>query len=135
MSMDKKQLEEGTDFTPRFNDQGLIPCVTVGAQTGTVLMMAWMNEEALRKTIETGEMHYWSRSRKELWHKGASSGFVQRVKDISIDCDQDCLLASVEVSGDNETACHTGRQSCFYRSISRDKNGNINLKIKESLSS
>jgi phosphoribosyl-AMP cyclohydrolase len=75
-------------------------------------------------------MHYWSRSRNELWHKGASSGFVQRVKDISIDCDQDCLLASIEVSGENETACHTGRQSCFYRFISKDKNGNLKLKIK-----
>lgn len=131
MSIDKKQLEESTDFTPHFNDQGLISCITISAKTNAVLMMAWMNEEALYKTLETGEVHYWSRSRGELWHKGASSGFVQRVKDIRIDCDQDCLLVSVEVSGAHETACHTGRQSCFYRSITRENNGELKLRINE----
>ena len=112
-----KDLEENLSFTPRFDDQGLIPCITTSAGTGEVLMMAWMNEEALNKTIETGQAYYWSRSRGELWHKGATSGHTQTVKDMRIDCDQDCIWISVEVAGDHETTCHTRRRSCFYRQV------------------
>ena len=111
-----QNIEENTDFTPRFNPEGLIPCITTSAGTGVVLMFAWMNREALERTIETGEAYYWSRSRNQLWHKGATSGFVQKVKSLRTDCDQDCLWISVEVEG-IETACHTGRSSCFYREV------------------
>ena len=110
------KIEENTDFIPRFDAQGLIPCITTSATTGAVLMFAWMNREALERTLETGEAHYWSRSRNALWHKGATSGFVQKVQSLRTDCDQDCLWMSVEVEG-GETACHTGRSSCFYREV------------------
>ncbi len=85
-------------------------------------MFAWMNEEALKKTLETGEVHYWSRSRQELWHKGATSGDTQKLIELKIDCDQDCLLAIVNVSDKIETekACHTNRRSCFYRTINTE---------------
>jgi len=96
----------------KYDDHGLIPAVIQDAATGEVLMMAWMNVEALKLTQETGETHFWSRSRRTLWHKAASSGNVQRVKQISCDCDGDTLLVKVEPSG---PACHTGQQSCFYR--------------------
>ena len=119
--MSNKDLEEGTKFQPQFNADGLIPCITTSAKTGKVLMFAWMNEEALSKTIDTGEVHYWSRSRQELWHKGATSGNIQKVIEMRTDCDQDCILINVEVQAEKETACHTGRESCFYRTIS-DKN-------------
>lgn len=113
--MSKEELEEGLGFTPRFNEDGLIPCITTSAQSGKVLMFAYMNDDALRKSIETGEAHYWSRSRSELWHKGESSGHVQRIVEMRTDCDQDCIWISVEM--DEELSCHTGRQSCFYRKI------------------
>lgn len=113
--MSKEELEEGLEFTPRYDDKGLIPCITTSADSNKVLMFAYMNEEAIRKTLETGEAHYWSRSRNALWHKGASSGLVQKIKDIRIDCDQDCVLISVEM--DMEASCHTGRHNCFYRRI------------------
>lgn len=112
-----KDIEEGTGFTPRFDEKGLIPCITQSAKSHKVLMMAWMNEESITKTLETGEVHYWSRSRQEMWHKGATSGKIQTLVDLKIDCDQDCLLAIVEVQCEPERACHTGRQSCFYRSV------------------
>ena len=121
MSIDKKELEEGTVFAPHFNADGLIPCITQSHKTGTVLMFAWMNEEAIDKTLETGEMYYWSRSRSELWHKGATSGEIQKLIELKIDCDQDCMLAIVEVQTEPEKACHTGRQSCFYRVMREDK--------------
>lgn len=114
---DKKEQEEGLTFTPKFDDKGLIPCITTSAKTGKVLMFAFMNEEALNKTAETGEVHYWSRSRQELWHKGATSGHTQKVIEIRTDCDQDCIWVSVEMTP--ETSCHTGRQSCFYRKLDR----------------
>ena len=114
---DKKALEEGLDFAPRFNDDGLIPCITQSVKSGKILMFAWMNEEALRATQESGEVHYWSRSRGELWHKGATSGDVQKVVEMRIDCDQDCILVLAEVQSDPEVSCHTGRQSCFYRVV------------------
>lgn len=115
---DKKQLEEGLEFRPRLDQNGLIPCITQSAKTGHVLMMAWMNEEAIAKTIQTGEVHYWSRSRGEIWHKGATSGEIQKLVSLRTDCDQDCLLALVEVQCEPEKACHTGRESCFYRELS-----------------
>jgi len=96
----------------KWNDQGLIPAVVQDASTGDVLMMAWMNETSLRKTLETGQTHFWSRSRKELWHKGDTSGNIQRVLSICVDCDCDTLLVQVEPAG---PACHTGKETCFFR--------------------
>ncbi|MBW1710037.1 MAG: phosphoribosyl-AMP cyclohydrolase [Deltaproteobacteria bacterium] len=91
---------------------GLIPAITQDASTGEILMMAYMNEESLQKTIETGEIHYWSRSRQELWHKGGTSGNIQKLKEMRIDCDGDTLLVKVEQIGG--AACHTGHRSCFH---------------------
>ncbi|MCC7304664.1 MAG: phosphoribosyl-AMP cyclohydrolase [Alphaproteobacteria bacterium] len=116
----KRDLEEGTAFTPLFGPDGLMPCIAVSARTGKVLMMAWMNREALDKTLETGEAHYWSRSRKELWHKGATSGQIQKIVEMRIDCDQDCLLIRVDAPAP-EKACHTGKESCFYRALKDGK--------------
>lgn len=115
---DKHALEEGAEFTPRFDAQGLVVCVTVEAATRQVLMVAYMNGIALDKTIETGEAHYWSRSRQSLWRKGETSGQLQRVVSLSVDCDQDAILLEVEPGGDGK-ACHTGRKSCFYRKLER----------------
>jgi phosphoribosyl-AMP cyclohydrolase len=114
--MDKHALEEGADFAPRFDQAGLIVCVTIEAATKDVLMVAYMNALALERTIETGEAHYWSRSRQSLWRKGETSGQVQRVVGLYVDCDQDALLLEVEPGGDGG-ACHTGRKSCFYRRL------------------
>lgn len=113
---DKKALEEGAAFTPRFSDDGLIVCVTVDDRSGEVLMLAHMNKEALDKTLASGIMHYWSRSRGTLWRKGDTSGQVQSLVELRVDCDQDALLARVNVGGDGG-ACHTGRRSCFYRRV------------------
>jgi phosphoribosyl-AMP cyclohydrolase len=110
------ELEEGAAFTPRFSADGLITCVTVDAHDGVVLMVAHMNAEALEKTLTTGIVHYWSRSRKTLWRKGDTSGQLQTLVDLRVDCDQDALLARVTVGGDGG-ACHTGRRSCFYRRV------------------
>jgi phosphoribosyl-AMP cyclohydrolase len=112
----KAELEDGTIFTPRFDRDGLIVCVTTDAHTGAVLMVAYMNEEALRLTMETGIAHYWSRSRKSLWRKGDTSGQVQTVTEMRPDCDQDAILLKVRVGGDGNS-CHTGRKSCFYRRV------------------
>jgi phosphoribosyl-AMP cyclohydrolase len=109
-------LENGAEFAPRFSADGLLTCVTVDAGDGAVLMLAHMNAEALAKTLETGVVHYWSRSRGALWRKGDTSGQVQRLVELRVDCDQDALLARVEVGGDGG-ACHTGRRSCFYRRV------------------
>ncbi len=100
-----------------FNTDGLIPAVVQDAASGELLMMAWMNVEALQKTQQSGEAHFWSRSRNQLWHKGATSGNVQKVREIRVDCDQDTLLLLVEPAG---PACHTGRRTCFYRSLSAE---------------
>ncbi len=97
-----------------FDGDGLVPAVAQQRDTGEVLMMAWMNREALAETLRTGEVHYWSRSRNALWHKGESSGQVQKLVDLRLDCDGDTLLLVVEQTG---VACHTGRRSCFYRSL------------------
>jgi phosphoribosyl-AMP cyclohydrolase len=109
-------VENGREFAPRFSADGLITCVTVDAHDGAVLMLAHMNAEALEKTLETGIVHYWSRSRNTLWRKGDTSGQIQRLKELRVDCDQDALVAVVEVGGDGG-ACHTGRRSCFYRRV------------------
>ena len=111
---DKHALEHGATLAPRFDAAGLIAAVATHADTGEVLMFAWMNAEALEKTLSTGEAHYWSRSRNELWHKGATSGQVQAVIEARIDCDQDCVWLKVRPQGDGG-ACHVGFRSCFYR--------------------
>lgn len=113
---DKRELEEGGAFAPRFDAAGLIVCVTVEASTNEPLMLAYMNAESLRLTLETGVAHYWSRSRNELWRKGDTSGQTQRVVEMRVDCDQDAILLRVEAGGDGG-ACHTGRKSCFYRAV------------------
>lgn len=115
----RAEVEKGARLTPRFGPDGLVSCIAVDAHDGQVLMLAHMNAEALARTIETGEAWYWSRSRNELWHKGATSGQVQRIVEMRVDCDQDALLIRVEVGGDGG-CCHTGRRSCFYRTVSRD---------------
>ena len=122
MSPDKKDLEEGAVFAPRFSTDGLLVCVTVDDRSGDVLMLAHMNREALDKTLESGVVHYWSRSRGELWRKGDTSGQVQRLVELRVDCDQDALLARVNVGGDGG-ACHTGRRSCFYRKVETGEGG------------
>ena len=100
----------------KFDGQGLVPAVLQDATTGQVLMVAWMNEEALQRTQQTGQAHFWSRSRQELWHKGATSGNVMDVREIRVDCDADTLLLIVDPAG---PACHTGEHSCFYRRLVR----------------
>jgi phosphoribosyl-AMP cyclohydrolase len=115
-------LEEGFAFAPRFSADGLVTCVAVDAASGEVLMLAHMNAEAIEKTLATGVMHYWSRSRQKLWRKGDTSGQVQTVVELRVDCDQDALLARVAVGGDGG-ACHTGRRSCFYRRVEPGADG------------
>lgn len=112
----KAELEEGTAFTPKFDRDGLVTVVAVEAVTGDVLMVAHMNAQSLARTLETGEAWYWSRSRQALWRKGETSGQVQRVVAMRVDCDQDVLVIRVAVGGDGG-CCHTGRHSCFYRSL------------------
>ena len=110
-----KQVEEGLLLSPKFDKDGLIPAITSDDETGEVLMHGYMNKEALVKTIETGEAYYWSRSRQILWHKGATSGFTQTIKQMLIDDDQDAIWLRVQVSGG--ASCHVGYRSCFYRNI------------------
>ncbi len=119
---DKKLLEEGAAFTPKFDANGLIVCVTTEASSGEILMLAYMNALALEKTLQTGVAHYWSRSRGELWRKGDTSGQVQEVVEMRVDCDQDALLLRVNAGGDGK-ACHTGRKSCFYRKVENSDAG------------
>jgi phosphoribosyl-AMP cyclohydrolase len=119
---DTRDLEEGAVLSPRFGPDGLVTCVTVDAETGEVLMLAHMNADALKRTIESGEAWYWSRSRRALWHKGDTSGQTQTVVEMRVDCDQDAVLIKVRVGGDGG-ACHTGRRSCFYRRVSLGKPG------------
>lgn len=118
---DKKLLESGDAFAPKFDENGLIPCITTHAETGEVLMFAFMNDLALGKTIETGMVHYWSRSRGKLWLKGESSGMTQKVVQLLTDCDQDAIVARVEVGtshdGSAQASCHVGYRNCFYRAI------------------
>lgn len=115
----KTEREEGALFAPRFDANGLITCVTTDAVSGKLLMVAHMNEEALQKTLASGTIWYWSRSRKELWHKGETSGQVQTLVEMRTDCDQDSLQLLVTVAGDGG-CCHTGRRSCFYRAVTME---------------
>ena len=110
-----KEVEEGKYLSPKFDKNGLIPAITTDFQNGDILMHGYMNDEALKKTIETKEAHYWSRSRKKIWHKGQVSGFVQKIKEMRIDDDQDSIWLAVDIG--NGSSCHVGYRSCFYRSI------------------
>jgi phosphoribosyl-AMP cyclohydrolase len=114
------EIEEGLAFRPKFDASGLVTCVATDAVTGEVLMVAHMNDEALRKTIASGEAWYFSRSRNALWRKGETSGHTQRVIEMRMDCDQDAIWIRVEQTG---AACHTGRRSCFYRKVSGGEGG------------
>ena len=110
-----EQVEEGSDLAPRFDERGLITVVTTDATSGELLMQGFMNAEALQLTISTGEAHYYSRSRQTLWHKGATSGLVQTVRELLVDDDQDCIWLRVDVAGG--ASCHVGYRSCFYRKV------------------
>lgn len=111
----KKDIEELPVFAPKFDSDGLIPALAMDAETKEPLMLAYMNEESLKMTIKLGEAVYYSRSRQEIWHKGATSGHTQKVKQIKTDCDQDAIILYVDQAGSG--ACHTGRNSCFYREV------------------
>ena len=127
-----KEIEEGKLLSPKFNENGLIPVITTDFKTGDILMHGYMNDESLKKTIETKEAHYWSRSRKKIWHKGQTSGFVQKVKEMRIDDDQDSIWLSVDIG--NGASCHVGYRSCFYRSIPLGKIKNtqeLEIEFKE----
>jgi phosphoribosyl-AMP cyclohydrolase len=117
--LDHATREEGSVFAPKFDAHGLVTIVTQEAGTGRVLMVAHMNAEALRLTIDSGVAHYWSRSRSSIWRKGESSGELQRVVEMRVDCDQDAILLTVQQTG-RGAACHTGRKSCFYRIVEND---------------
>ena len=126
------EVEEGKYLSPKFDSKGLIPVVTTDNKTGEVLMHGYMNSEALKKTIETKEAHYWSRSREAIWHKGKTSGFTQKVIQIRIDDDQDSVWLSVDIG--NGASCHVGYKSCFYRSIPLgkiDQSEKVEMKFEE----
>ena len=123
------EVEEGRAFAPKFGADGLVTCVATDASTGDVLMVAHMNAEALARTVETGEAWYFSRSRRALWKKGESSGHVQRVVEMRVDCDQDAVWIKVEQQGPG--ACHTGRRSCFYRAVPIGSSGAVSLEFRE----
>ena len=127
-----KEVEEGKYLEPKFDENGLIPVITSDFKNGNILMHGYMNDEALKKTIETKEAHYWSRSRKKIWLKGQISGFVQKVKEIRIDDDQDSIWLSVDIG--NGASCHVGYRSCFFRSIPLGKIKNtqeLEMEFKE----
>ncbi|MHC4574803.1 MAG: phosphoribosyl-AMP cyclohydrolase [Planctomycetota bacterium] len=111
-----KDIEEGLEFSPQFDENGLIPAIAQDAETGQILMAAYMNQAALESTIQTGYATYYSRSRRKLWKKGEESGHVQKVEQILVDCDQDCLVLKVKVDAGQ---CHVGYQSCFYRAVKK----------------
>ncbi len=121
--------EEGLAFTPKFDADGLVTAVVTDAANGDVLMVAHMNEEALAKTIATGEAWYYSRSRQKLWKKGESSGHIQRIIEMRVDCDQDAVWLRVEQKGPG--ACHTGRRSCFYRAVPLGQIGDVRLEFRD----
>ena len=122
-------IEEGLTLAPKFDANGLVTCVATDAATGDVLMVAHMNADALAKTIETGEAWYFSRSRQTLWRKGETSGHVQRVVEMRVDCDQDAVWIKVGQAGPG--ACHTGRRSCFYRAVPLGQDGAFKLELRE----
>ena len=123
------EVEEGKLLSPKFDSKGLIPVITTDYKSGEVLMHGYMNKIALRKSIETKEAHYWSRSRKALWRKGKTSGFVQKIKSVRIDDDQDAVWLKVDIG--NGASCHVGYKSCFYRSVPLKKANKIKLKFEE----
>jgi phosphoribosyl-AMP cyclohydrolase len=129
MAASSKEIEEGTAFTPKFDKDGLVTAVVTDVASGDLLMVAHMNAQALSLTIETGEAWFFSRSRKLLWKKGESSGHVQRVKEMRVDCDQDAVWLKVEQAGAG--ACHTGRRSCFYRAVPLGQSGSVTLKFRD----
>lgn len=122
-------IEEGLTLLPKFDADGLLTAVVTDVASGDVLMVAHMNAEALAKTIETGEAWYYSRSRKKLWKKGETSGHLQRVQELRVDCDQDALWLKVDQEG--EGACHTGRRSCFYRAVPLGQTGAVTLEFRD----
>ncbi len=124
-----EQVEESTELAPKFDENGLIPVVTTDFSSGELLMQGYMNEEAFKKTISLGEAVYFSRSRKALWHKGQTSGLIQKIKEIRIDDDQDCVWLRVDVKGG--ASCHVGYRSCFYRSIPMNNSSKVVLKFEE----
>ena len=124
----KQQIEEGLEFIPKFDDNGLIPVIAQDAETGQILMVANMNREALDLTIQTGFAVYFSRSRKKLWKKGEQRGHTQKVKQILVDCDQDCLILKVSVDSGQ---CHVGYQSCFYRVLKNGSSRQLELTEKK----
>ena len=126
----KLEVEAGTIFAPKFDEKGLIVCIASDSESGEILMLAYMNAQALARTIETGEAHYWSRSRGELWHKGATSGSVQKVIEMRTDCDQDAILIKVRV-GDTGASCHLGYRSCFYRAVPIGDPAKTTMEFKE----
>jgi phosphoribosyl-AMP cyclohydrolase len=122
-------IEESLAFTPKFDANGLVTVVVTDAKSGDVLMVAHMNEEAIRKTVASGDAWYYSRSHKTLWRKGETSGHTQRVVELRVDCDQDALWLKVEQAG--EGACHTGRRSCFYRAVPLRRTGSVTLEFRD----
>jgi phosphoribosyl-AMP cyclohydrolase len=124
-----EEVEEGRAFAPKFDADGLVTCVATDARSGEVLMVAHMNAQALQRTIATGEAWYFSRARQALWRKGESSGHVQRVVEMRVDCDQDAVWIRVEQEGPG--ACHTGRRSCFYRAVPLGKAGAVTLEFRD----
>lgn len=118
-----EQVEESCELAPKFDENGLIVVTTIDSETNEILMVGYMNQEALQKTIETQEAHYYSRSRDVIWHKGASSGYVQKINEILIDDDQDALCIKVNI-GENGASCHVGYKSCFYRKIDLEDTAN-----------
>ena len=116
-----EEVEEGTELQPKFDSQGLIPAITVEYSSNEILMHGYMNEEALRLSIQTKKAHYWSRSRESIWKKGEVSGLYQTIKQIKIDDDQDCIILFVDLEG-LQASCHVGYKSCFYREISKNNN-------------
>jgi len=133
MTFDKResvlQVEEGDSLAPKFDENGLIPCICQHATTREILMFAYMNADALEATLNTGQAHYWSRSRQKLWQKGETSGMTQRVKRALIDDDQDCVIIEVDLAapaaGGQEASCHVGYRSCFYREIGLGEESNV----------
>ena len=127
---DKATVEEGDRLMPKFDQDGLIAAVVTDFKTSEVLMVGYMNEEALKRTIDTGEAWYWSRSRKGFWKKGETSGQIQKVQEILTDCDQDALVVKVTVEGNGAT-CHVGYRSCFFRKVSNTQDGTVRLENVE----
>lgn len=130
--MTEPSIEETKRFEPRFGPDGLIPAIVADAETSEVLMLAWMNAEALARTLETGETHFWSRSRGRLWRKGETSGETLAVVELLTDCDQDTLLVRARLAG-RGAACHTGRRSCFYRAVEQGSPDTLSFRGAERL--